>query len=160
MSTYRDLRDRSQRVGDWQTRHPALLAFLDQAKRTDVLVQVHLDEGQIDRALELVPRLMPTESWNRFNYYGFTGDLVLAVAKAAESTRPRAALEIYRQRAEKLIELRGRDNYRVACDLLCKIRSLHRALGEDNAWTDYVTALRERTRALRALKEEMATAGL
>jgi hypothetical protein len=33
-------------------------------------------------------------------------------------------------------------------------------LGEHGTWTSYVTALREQNRNLRALKEELANAGL
>jgi len=37
---------------------------------------------------------------------------------------------------------------------------LYEKLGEGEAWRSYVTALREQTRNLRALKEELANAGL
>jgi len=38
------------------------------------------------------------------------------------------------------------------------VRALYDKLGE--AWTSYITALREQNRNLRALKEELAAAGL
>lgn len=37
---------------------------------------------------------------------------------------------------------------------------LHERLDENEAWASYVAALRERYRSLRALKEELALAGL
>jgi hypothetical protein len=37
---------------------------------------------------------------------------------------------------------------------------LYEKLGEGEAWTSYIAALRERNRNLRALKEELANAGL
>jgi hypothetical protein len=40
------------------------------------------------------------------------------------------------------------------------VRALYEKLGEDEAWTSYITALREQNRNLRALKEELAKAGL
>jgi uncharacterized Zn finger protein len=92
-------------------------------------------------------------------YYGF-GDIAFQVARAAEETRPREALELYRQRAERLIAQRGRQNYQQACTFLAKMRGLYEKLGEDDSWTSYVTALREQNRNLRALKEELANAGL
>ena len=40
------------------------------------------------------------------------------------------------------------------------MRALYEKLGEGEAWTSYITALREQNRNLRALKEELAAAGL
>ncbi len=40
------------------------------------------------------------------------------------------------------------------------MRVLDEKLGEGEAWTSYMTALRERNRNLRALKAELAAAGL
>lgn len=40
------------------------------------------------------------------------------------------------------------------------MRTLYDKLGEIEIWTSYITALREQNRALRALKEELANAGL
>lgn len=94
-----------------------------------------------------------------YGYYGF-GDIALQVARAAEEARPREAIELYRQSAERLIALRGRQNYQEACKYLAKMRALYEKLGEGEAWTTYITALREQNRNLRALKEELAAAGL
>jgi hypothetical protein len=43
---------------------------------------------------------------------------------------------------------------------LAKMRALYEQLGEGEAWTSYVSALREQNRNLRALKEELANASL
>jgi|SRR5450755_867103 hypothetical protein len=72
----------------------------------------------------------------------------------------REAIELYRQRAERLIAQRGRQNYQQACTFLAKMSALYEQLGEHDAWTSYLTGLREQNRNLRALKEEMADAGL
>ncbi len=56
--------------------------------------------------------------------------------------------------------MRDRKRYELACTYLVKVRALYEKLGEGEAWTSYVTALREQTRNLRALKEELANAGL
>jgi hypothetical protein len=40
------------------------------------------------------------------------------------------------------------------------MRALYEKLGEHEAWTTYITALREQNRNLRALREELAAAGL
>ncbi len=93
-----------------------------------------------------------------YSYYGY-GNIALEVARAAEETRPREARELYRQHAERLIAQRGRQNYQEACKYLAKMRALYEKLGEGEAWTSYLTALREQNRNLRALKEELAAAG-
>ena len=94
-----------------------------------------------------------------YGYYGF-GDIALQVARAAEESRPREAIELYRQRAERLIAQRGRQNYQQACTFLAKMSVLYKQLGEHDTWTSYLTGLREQNRNLRALKEEMADANL
>jgi uncharacterized Zn finger protein len=93
------------------------------------------------------------------SYYGY-GDIALEVARVAEETRPREATELYRQHAERLIAQRGRQNYQEACTYLAKMRVLYEKLGDGEAWTSYITTLREQNRNLRAFKEELAAAGL
>jgi uncharacterized Zn finger protein len=80
--------------------------------------------------------------------------------RAAEETRPREAIELYQQYAERLIALRERKNYQAACTYLVKGRALYEKLGEGEAWTSYITALRERKCNLRSLREDLAAAGL
>jgi uncharacterized Zn finger protein len=67
---------------------------------------------------------------------------------------------LYQQQAERLIAQRDRQKYQAACTYLAKMRALYEALGEHAVWTDYIAGLRERNRNLRALKEELARAGL
>ena len=86
--------------------------------------------------------------------------MTLEVAKAAEETRPRAALELYQQHAEGLIAQQGRQNYQQACRYLTKVRRWYEQLGESEAWARYIADLRERNRRLRALMEELAAARL
>ena len=164
---YQELRDLAKRLDRWETLRPELLAFLQQAgntRHTTLLIEIALDEGDIDRALNLLKGMAKKDSYgytynDGYGYYSFS-DIALQVAKAAEETRPREAIELYRQRAERLIAQRGRQNYQQACTFLAKMRVLYEKLGEDDAWTSYVTALREQNRNLRALKEELANAGL
>jgi uncharacterized Zn finger protein len=56
--------------------------------------------------------------------------------------------------------MRDRKNYRTACTYLVKVRASYEKLGEGETWTSYITMLREQNRNLRALKEELAKAGL
>ncbi len=81
------------------------------------------------------------------------------MARAAEATRPRTALEIYRQ-AKNLIAQQSRLHYQAAWRLLTRARDLCTTPGEEWAWTAYINGLRERNRRLRAFRDELHTAGL
>jgi catechol 2,3-dioxygenase-like lactoylglutathione lyase family enzyme len=161
---YQELRDLARQLDRWEIVRPELLAFLEQATNTTLLIQIALDEGDIDHALQL---LKGTVKKDRYGYtynasYGYYvyGNIALEVAKAAEETRPRDAIELYRQYAERLIAMRERKNYQAACTYLVKMRALYEKLDEGEAWTSYINALREQNRNLRALKEELMKAGL
>jgi len=161
---YQELRDLARQLSRWEMVRPELLAFLEQDKNTTLLIQIALDEGDIDNALQLLKGIAKKDihgyTYNTsYGYYGYS-NIALEVARAAEETRPREAVELYRQYAERLIALRGRQNYQEACKYLAKMRALDEKLGESEEWTSYIATLREQNRNLRALKEEMAKAGL
>jgi catechol 2,3-dioxygenase-like lactoylglutathione lyase family enzyme len=161
---YQELRALAKQLGRWETVQPALLTFLEQVRNTTLLIQIALDEGDIDKALHLLKGTAKKDHYGytyieSYGYYGY-GNIALEVARAAEETRPREAIELYRQYAERLIALRERKNYQAACTYLIKVRALYEKLGEGEAWTSYITALREQNRNLRALREELAAAGL
>ena len=160
---YQELRDLARRLDRWETLRSELLAFLEQAKNTTLIIQIALEAGEIDQALQRLKGMATKDSYGYtynkgYGYFGF-GDIALEVARAAEELRPHEAIELYRQSAERLIGLRGRQNYEEACKYLAKMQALYEKLGEQEAWTRYLTALREQNRNLRALKEELANAG-
>ncbi|MFL5656878.1 MAG: VOC family protein [Ktedonobacteraceae bacterium] len=164
LKRYQELRDLSERLDRWEGLRRELLAFLEQARNTSLLIQIALDEGDIDQALQRLQGTAKKDGYgytysDRYSYYGYS-DVVFEVARAAEETRPHAAIELYRQFAERLIAMRDRKHYQLACTYLVKMRALYEKLGEGEAWTSYVTALREQNRNLRALKEELTNAGL
>jgi catechol 2,3-dioxygenase-like lactoylglutathione lyase family enzyme len=161
---YQELRDLAGRLDRWEGLRRELLAFLEQASNTSLLIQIALEEGDIDHALYLL-KGTAKKDYHGHTYldsYGYFGhsNLALQVARAAEETRPREAIELYQHYAERLIALRERKNYQAACAYLVKMRALYEKLGEHGAWTSYIIALREQNRNLRALKEELADAGL
>jgi catechol 2,3-dioxygenase-like lactoylglutathione lyase family enzyme len=163
LERYQELRTLAQQLQRWDTLRPEILALLESHGNTVLLIEISLDDGAIDDALQ---RLQGMARQDRHGYiyqgsgfYG-RGSIALTVAKAVEETRPRAAIELYRQYAERLIALRDRKNYREASEYLAKMRVLYEKLGEMDGWTRYITALREQNRALRALKEELERAGL
>lgn len=163
---YRELRELAGQLGRWEEVRPQLAKIITDAHHTNLLIEVYLDEGEIDRALEALRAARagaPAPGYGA--YYGYVapyavGYIGLKVAEAAETDRPRDAREIYREYAEGLIAARGRGNYQQAVGLLSKVRALSATLGEEDWWTRYIADLRDRNRALRALKEELANAGL
>jgi tetratricopeptide (TPR) repeat protein len=148
--TYQDLRRLATQTGGWDQLRSTLLGNLDTPRYATLLIDIALDEGNIDRALEIASQpgaLMRAETQMR-------------VAQAAEADHPRAAIEIYRSRAERAIAARGRGNYVTAAELLLRVRDLYRRLGEESTWQGYITRLREAHTRLWALKEELDRAGL
>jgi len=161
---YQELRDLARQIDRWEIVQPELLAFLEQARNTTLLIQIALDEDEIDKALQLLKGIAKKDihgySYNAsYGHYGYS-NIALEVARAAEETLPHEAIELYRQYAERLIAMRERKNYQAACTYLVKVRALYEKLGEGKTWTSYITELREQNRNLRALKEELAKAGL
>jgi uncharacterized Zn finger protein len=154
LDEYQEIRSLARPLGRWEALRPELMALLEQKEDEDseLVVDIYLDEGEIDQALEAVNSRPLT--------WGYIDGMKLKVAKAAEETRPRAALEIYRQQAERFIAQRGRGNYQGACELLVKVRALYERLGESGTWAAYITALRQQKPSLPALKQELAAVGL
>jgi catechol 2,3-dioxygenase-like lactoylglutathione lyase family enzyme len=164
LGRYQQLRDLARRLERWETLRPEVLAFLEQSSNTRLLIQIALDEGNMDEALQRLKGIVKKDGYgytyaDGYGYYA-SGTIALEVARAAEETRPREAIEIYQQYAERLIAMRGRQNYQQACKYLTNMRALYEKLGEHEGWMSYITALREQNRNLRALKEELTNAGL
>ncbi len=152
LARYQDVRELSQRLGIWQATRSALLAEWAAARQYGVLTDVYLEEGEIDLALNAVRQL------EQVSHYA--GDRLIRVAQAASETRPQAAVDIYREQAEKWIEARGRKRYQEACIHLTKVRDLYRQMSQESTWTDFMAELRERHRRLRALQDELNKVGL
>jgi hypothetical protein len=150
LAAYRQLRGAARQLGRWDELHGELLAFLEQSGRLGLLVRIHLEENDIDRALELVQSGSSAEQTC----------LAVRVAKAAERSRPVEALKVYREAAERLIARRGRENYAEACRLLRKVRALMKRTGHLRGWKSYLERLRSDHRALRTLHDELDNAGL
>ena len=150
LQTYRTLRDLATELGVWKELRPTLLDSLDPIRHTGLLVDIALEEGDVDRALEIARRPHTFLNWERWD----------RLAQAAETSRPRDALDIYRRRAEQAIARRGRENYRAAAGDLRRVRDLYQALGETARWKAYITHLRQKHHRLRALQDELNKAGL
>jgi uncharacterized Zn finger protein len=163
LEEYQEIRALAWPLGQWEKLRPELMALPDVQRHRDLRVRIYLDECEIDQALEAVKPEPRQRSGYGYSYgwgRAYTDSLRLEVAQAAEELRPREALKLYQWEAESLIEQRGRASYREACQLLERARALYLRLGEPEVWEHTITELRERHRSLRALKEELASAGL
>ena len=148
--TYQELRQLAGELGTWETLRSALLKTLDPQRQASLLLQIALEEGDVAWALEIISR--PGAR--------FSANELIRVAQAAEPDHPRAALEIYRRRAERAIAARGRGSYQIATSHLLRVRDLYHRLGEDAAWEAYIAHLRQEHQRLRALQDELNKAEL
>ncbi|TMC14247.1 MAG: hypothetical protein E6J33_12070 [Chloroflexi bacterium] len=82
------------------------------------------------------------------------------MAKAAEEPYPEEAIMLYKRMVERLINARGRENYQQAVGHLTRIKRLYAKQGREEDWHTYITNLRNSTKSLRALKEELEKQGL
>ncbi|MBA2288681.1 MAG: VOC family protein [Ktedonobacteraceae bacterium] len=157
---YQRLRELARQLDYWQTLRPALLAFLVASKTTRLLIEIALDEGEIDKALQQLKELAKKDRYGT-TYEGDYGyGIDLKVAQAAEETDPHEAITLYQQRAERLIAQRDRKQYHEACTFLAKMRSVYEKIDERGAWASYMATLRQQNRNLPALKDELAKAKL
>jgi uncharacterized Zn finger protein len=149
-STYQTLRALAKELDRWDQVRRQILAELEQEQAWSILIEIALDEEDVPRALELLPRL---QHW-------YAGDHELRVARAAEADYPKAALDIYRRRVEGLIDARGRGNYQAAAGLLVRVRDLYHRQDDHDTWLKYISHLRQEYKRLPALQDEMNKAKL
>ncbi len=153
---YREIRQFAQQLSRWDIVQIELLDFLDKEQNIPLLIRIALDEGLVEKALALLESQKRPEG-SREGPYGYGNyEVAIDVARAAEETHPQASIEIYQRYVKRLIDLRGRENYHIACQYLLSVRRLYQKLGKDDVWTNYIMELREQNRNLPALKDEMA----
>ncbi len=157
---YREIRQLAQQLNRWDEVRSELQTYVKQSHKTDVEIEMALDEGHVNLALDLLKAEKQTKD-PRSGPYGSTNlNVGIAVAKAAEENYPQEAIEIYQRYVEMRIEWRGRENYHTACQYLLSVRKLYQKVGKSDEWTTYIADLRERNARLPALKDEMAKAKL
>jgi len=153
---YQELRDLAHSLGRWDGLRAAILSRLANQGQYSFLTEIHLEEGEVDRALETLQQT-GTARW-AWDWPG--SPLRIQVAQAAEESRPREAVRLYREAIERLIASRGRHNYAEAATYLVRLRDLYHRLGEPETWETLVAGLKEQNRRLRALREELNKVGL
>jgi hypothetical protein len=159
---YQKMREISMELVNWEAVRQEALMFLETTKNISTLVEVALDEGDIERALQLLEATKPpgAESYQWKYDYNLASRVALQAAERAKEAYPRASIDLFQQHVERLITEHGRANYQVACSYLVKIRSLYEKLDETEQWINYLAWLRKRHSRLRTLKEELTAAGL
>lgn len=157
---YREIRELAQQLARWDAVRSELLAYVQQSRLTNVEIEIALDEGRIDLALELLEAGKQTAEPRSGPYGSANFNVGIEVAKAAEENYPLQAIEIYQRYVDMRIEWRGRDNYRTACQYLLSMRRLYQKMGKSKEWTVYIANLRQRNANLPALRDEMAKAKL
>ena len=159
---YQKMREIAIQLGNWEVVRQEALMFLETTKNISTLVEAALDEGEIERALQLLQATKPPgpKGYQWQCDYARTPEVALEAAERAEEIYPRASIDLYQQHVERLIAGRGRANYQVACRYLVKIRSLYEKQDESEQWITYIAWLRKRHSRLSTLKEELAAAGL
>jgi uncharacterized Zn finger protein len=152
---YEELRTLARPLERWNDLRAAILSRLAEEEKRTLLIEIHLEENEVDHALEILEQMRgtPRRRWA-------VDHLILQVAQAAEEERPREAIRLYKEAAEQLIARRGRGNYAVAASYLTRARDIHGRLDETWAWTTYIAELRASNPRLRALKDELNKAGL
>jgi uncharacterized Zn finger protein len=146
LNNYQNLREIAQKFERWGSMRPDLIRNLEKHQKWGLLIEIALEEGDVLRALEL----LPLQPWS----------YDLKVAQAAETDQPQAAIEIYRRRVEALIERRRRGNYQEAAAILQRVKELYHHQGDPAGWNRLMTGLRQRHARLSALMDELNKAGL
>jgi hypothetical protein len=146
LGLYREIRSLTP-AADWPARREVLLRQLAKSRQPWLVIDVHLDEGDVAAALAA--------------YKAGRGSMrAVAVAEAAEADFPAEAAAIYRKLAESQIEHRSRGAYQEACRYLQKVGELSTRAGAADEFRRYVAGLLEKHRSLRALREEAEKAKL
>jgi len=143
-------------IDKWSDIRIDTLDKLTDNKQFRLLVEIFLEEGEIDHALEALEqaRITPHHFWE------FPPSLELEVARAVEISRPEPAIQLYMDRIKSLIVRRGRENYAEACNYLKVIQGLYKRLGRKEDWQSLLTKLQQENRMLPAFQDELKKAGL
>ena len=149
---YKEMRRLGEHTVAWRAKRETVLTVLNQREHYALLTEIYLLHGAVDAALGSLALLKRIGRSSK--------QLNLAVARAAERSRPEEAIRLYRAEIDRLIEARGRRSYAEAAQHLLRVQELYDILGQIDEWERYVRGLRERHKQLRALKDEMDKVGV
>jgi uncharacterized Zn finger protein len=112
VEAFKTLRQVSRKAGNWEAVRAGVLHALQAQKQVGALVDIALYEGEVARALELLPEVRG--GWH---------DYQCEVAQAAEKDYPQAAIALYQELAEAAIARRSRGSYQRAAAHLKRAKS-------------------------------------
>ncbi|MGC2997548.1 SWIM zinc finger family protein [Streptomyces sp. G35A] len=155
LAAYRQLRSAAQTAQCWEAERVAALAALgEDARRAHggryggpVLIDALLDDGDVDTAWREAAGLADDRQWEH-------------LADLSRETRPAEALGVYLRLVERLKEPTGDRAYEHLARLLLSARDCHRALGTQEAFTDYLAGLRAELKRRRKLMSILDRCGL
>jgi len=160
-TTYRSVRSAARLAGlpekVWSDHRARLIEVVKQQERWGALVTIYLDEGEVDQALAALATMerLSTTSPSGYGFRQAPSQYQLQVARAAEEHYPEDAIRLYKEVVERLIEGRGRENYQQAVNYVARLKYLYEKQGHEAEWSAHITALRNKNKGLRALKEEL-----
>lgn len=146
---------RDEPTGAWATLRARCLSALD-ARAHRVAVEALLDEGDIPAALARVTDEPTVDATGLAAASG----MKLRVAEAAERTHPREAMAIWEKHVDDLIATGRRSQYREAAAAARRVCALRDVAGDHAGGVAWVASLKTNHARLRALREELAAAGL
>jgi uncharacterized Zn finger protein len=144
VDNFKTLRELGKKVGNWEQVRVDALKKLEGGNNIGSLIEIALHEGDVARALELLPRVR--DSWS--DYEG-------KVAKAAEEDFPKESIAIYKKKAEKAISGRTRNAYSNAAYILKDVKRVYEKIKAKSEWTEYIKDLRAKYANLPALQDEL-----
>lgn len=153
LARYDELMRLAQQHHSWAELRPQLLARLADEGKYTLLTELHLQANEIEQALETLPMVV---GWGVYSEV----PLSIRVAQAAEESHPFEAIPLYAEAAAQLIRQQGRANYATAARYLTRMRDIYQRLGQPEPWRALIAATREQNKRLRALQEELTSAGL
>ena len=149
---YKTLKTTAHTLGQWDDLYPELIKHLESTREYITLTQVYLEEHEWELAWETQAKA------SKGHYLGRTLDL--EVAKAAYHMLPDRAVPVLTRYAREYIDLRGRDNYALAAELLGHVLQAYKQTGEIDLWESLIADIRETHKRLPALQDELNKAKL
>lgn len=145
----------------WDDLRPKLLGQLRKQKEWPTLVEIHLEGGEVEAALDAHGRHVELRRKDRWYGSGWGyGDQELRLAGAAEADFPDQAVAIYRQQADDMIANRQRSSYKVAAEHLARVKETLERHDRIDEWNALIAEVRTTNKTLRALREELDTLDL
>ena len=150
VEAFKGLRQASRKVGTWDQVRAEVLKALEHERHIGSLIDIALHEGDVLRALALLPRVS-LAGWR---------DYQAEVARAAEKAYTQKAIEIYKEMVEYAISRRRRRTYQQTAQYLKGIKALYTRLQAPSDWEAYVQTLRAHSVHLPVLHDELQKARL